>query len=437
MAVTGAIFNTLTYGGVNSADYGIYITGEAVYNAPKRAVTLVEVPGRNGDIEVDEGRFENIEVTYPAGMFGDDNTDFKTRLSNFRNAILSQRGYQRLTDSYHSDEYRLALYVEGLEVSPANQNIAGEFNLVFNCKPQRFLTSGETEVEGLMMTLTNPTLFDASPLIAVEGAGTIAIENSHYPDDGLGYVIDASHLADNTGEVILYESSDAPMSFIDIDDELFNATDVITVKLNQMSALFRPKRRTDTLEITSFTKLSGNLNSTGSTATVERNGDTCPVMVADINQTVEFEFGTGLTEMADIYRVTVVRTPQTGSPVSTQYKVKFSVKTNNSDQFVTSADLTSDSPTDSYINAPLEDTSDYRPFTLITGYSTVPVAGDPTYIDCDLGEVYKYDSQGKIVSLNRYVSLQSDLPVLAPGNNDISGYGDIDNLTVTPRWWRI
>ena len=429
--------NSIIFGGVNSADYGIYISGEGVFDAPKRAVEMVTVPGRNGEIAVDQGYFENITVTYPAFNKEDNMTDFCQALCDFRNAICSQVGYQRLTDTFHTDEYRMAVYVDGLEVEPIKYNTASKFDIKFNCKPQRFLTSGETEVEGLMMTLTNPTLFDASPLIAVEGAGTIAIENSHYPDDGLGYVIDASHLADNTGEVILYESSDAPMSFIDIDDELFNATDVITVKLNQMSALFRPKRRTDTLEITSFTKLSGHLNTTGSTATVERNGDTCPVMVADINQTVEFEFGTGLTEMADIYRVTVVRTPQTGSPVSTQYKVKFSVKTNNSDQFVTSADLTSDSPTDSYINAPLEDTSDYRPFTLITGYSTVPVAGDPTYIDCDLGEVYKYDSQGKIVSLNRYVSLQSDLPVLAPGNNDISGYGDIDNLTVTPRWWKV
>lgn len=63
---TGEIFNSLVFGGVNSADYGIYITGEGVFNAPKRAVNMVAVPGRNGSIAIDQGHWENIEVTYPA-----------------------------------------------------------------------------------------------------------------------------------------------------------------------------------------------------------------------------------------------------------------------------------------------------------------------------------------------------------------------------------
>jgi hypothetical protein len=33
-----AVFKSLTFDGINSLNYGIYITGEAVYNAPERAV---------------------------------------------------------------------------------------------------------------------------------------------------------------------------------------------------------------------------------------------------------------------------------------------------------------------------------------------------------------------------------------------------------------
>lgn len=143
---TGEIFNSLVFGGVNSADYGIYITGEGVFNAPKRAVNMVAVPGRNGSIAIDQGHWENVEVTYPAGTFGMDESEFAKALSNFRNAIVSQIGYQRLTDTYHPDEYRMALYSEGLEVEPTTYNKAGEFELKFNCKPQRWLTSGEVPV---------------------------------------------------------------------------------------------------------------------------------------------------------------------------------------------------------------------------------------------------------------------------------------------------
>ena len=147
MAITGAIFNSLIYGDVNSADYGVYISGDAVFNAPQRAVELVSVPGRNGSIAIDQGHFENIEVEYPAGMFGDDKTDFRQRLSDFRNAIMSQKGYQRLSDTYHPDEYRMGMYIEGLEVEPTHYNEAGRFTLKFNCKPQRYLTSGEQLVD--------------------------------------------------------------------------------------------------------------------------------------------------------------------------------------------------------------------------------------------------------------------------------------------------
>lgn len=143
-----AVFNSLTFDGENSLDYGVYITGEAVYNAPERAVELISIPGRNGAIALDQGRFENIEVTYPAGTFGDDQPEFASKIRAFRNALASRFNYVKLTDSYHTDEYRLGLYKSGLTTTPVQRSKAGEFPIVFNCKPQRFLTSGETEVDG-------------------------------------------------------------------------------------------------------------------------------------------------------------------------------------------------------------------------------------------------------------------------------------------------
>lgn len=143
-----AVFNSLTFDGENSLDYGVYITGEAVYNAPERAVEMISIPGRNGAIALDQGRFENIEVTYPAGTFGDDQPEFASKIRAFRNALASRFNYIKLTDSYHPDEYRLGLYKSGLTTTPVQRSKAGEFPIVFNCKPQRFLTSGEAEVDG-------------------------------------------------------------------------------------------------------------------------------------------------------------------------------------------------------------------------------------------------------------------------------------------------
>lgn len=187
MAVTktGAIFKALRFdgtssgtSGVLSSDYGVYITGEAVFNAPTRRVNMIQIPGRNGLFAQDEGAFDNLTVTYPAGMFGVTESDFADGISDFRNALCSRVGYCRLEDEYNPDEYRMAVYKEGLEVTPA-QLKAGEFTISFECKPQRWLKSGETWVTASTTTnFQNPSLFDASPLLEIQGYGTIRLTQS-------------------------------------------------------------------------------------------------------------------------------------------------------------------------------------------------------------------------------------------------------------------
>ena len=58
--------NYFCYGGKCSRDYGIYISGSGTYNVPERDITKVEVPGKNGSVTIDNKRFRNIDVTYPA-----------------------------------------------------------------------------------------------------------------------------------------------------------------------------------------------------------------------------------------------------------------------------------------------------------------------------------------------------------------------------------
>lgn len=171
-----AVFNSLTFDGENSLDYGVYITGEAVYNAPERVVDMITIPGRNGTLSLDQGRFENITVTYPAGTFGTSQSEFASLVSNFRNALVSRYKYVRIEDDYHTDEFRLGLYKSGLEVDPVSMNRAGEFDIVFDCKPQRFLKSGENVYTRTVSgSINNPTLFEARPLLVVTGTGNLTV----------------------------------------------------------------------------------------------------------------------------------------------------------------------------------------------------------------------------------------------------------------------
>lgn len=163
---------TFIFNGINSEDYGVWLKGSGVYNAPKRRYESVEIPGRNGSLTLDGGAFREIEHTYPAFIY----MDFDANITGLRNALLSSPGYHRLEDSYHPDEYYLARYMDGLATNVFPKSVAGEFELKFIRDPRRFLKSGET-----MRTiangawLDNPTQFDSHPLIKVTGSGTLTL----------------------------------------------------------------------------------------------------------------------------------------------------------------------------------------------------------------------------------------------------------------------
>lgn len=164
--------NSFKYDTVESKDYGIFISGDAVFDVPVKSYEMIQIPGRSGDLSISNRRFENIDLTYPAFIF----EDFKENIQDFKNQLLSREGYQRIEDTYHPDEYRLGVYQGGLDVDPVQVLRAGKFDITFNCKPQRFLKSGEGAVTfAADGSITNPTLFDSKPLIMVNGLGTLGI----------------------------------------------------------------------------------------------------------------------------------------------------------------------------------------------------------------------------------------------------------------------
>lgn len=171
------LLNHLTYDGVDSSNFGVFISGDGVFDAPARRGEMISIPGRNGSLFMDEGVFENITVEYPAFIGTGYEELFRTKLGDLRSWLSSRGNYKRLTDTYHPDEFRLGVYREGLEVDPEVITRAGEFTLKFDCKPQRYLTAGEDPIvlnSGAL--ITNPTLFYAKPLLKVIGNGTVRIE---------------------------------------------------------------------------------------------------------------------------------------------------------------------------------------------------------------------------------------------------------------------
>lgn len=401
--------NTITFGGVNSADYGIYISGEGVFNAPVRDAEVISIPGRNGSFLLDNGRYENIEVTYPAFNTETDKATFIAQVDAFRNAIASQKGYQRLEDTFHTDEYRMASFIGGLEINPVLYNDhTSQFEIVFNCKPQRFLTSGETAVsKARNSTITNPTLFDSHPLLKFNSSGS----------DGsitLGSQV-VKIYSSYLGDVGLVFSRNNPSPFNDTltitNTSSYNSGDAITFG----GASF-------TFDLSGTTSgVSATGSGLSATWKMTRNSRYTFTLTAS---DVTFTAGTSST-VTQTVDITMVR----GSNSETK---TVTLTTAYSGSAIT---LTWTFPTfNNWSRSNSVNTANYHGTVNSTKNTLQNV---DIYIDFDIGEAYSIDSSNNVVSLNNYVTLGGELPTLPPGNTTITYTTTISNFYITPRWWRI
>lgn len=169
-------YEYLIFDGKSTGEFGVWISGGGTFDAPARDVEMISVPGRDGDLFFDNGRFRNISVSYPAFI----SNRFQPRMDDFRAWLCSHVGYFRLEDTYHPDEFRRAMFKASLGVSTAPRNIAGRFTLSFDCKPQRWLKSGENGIEySSSGKIYNPTEYGAKPLIRCIGtSGTVTINGT-------------------------------------------------------------------------------------------------------------------------------------------------------------------------------------------------------------------------------------------------------------------
>lgn len=165
-----------TFGEVYSLNYGIYLTGIQIGGTPERDISFVSVAGRNGDLLIDNKRWKNIDITYHCAIA----TDFAEKFDRFKNDLLQQTGYQRITDTIYPDVFRMGVVKQPISPETMRLNRTGTFSVVFNCKPQRFLTDGDyahsfttedLDAETGSVSFWNTSGQPARPIITVYGTG--------------------------------------------------------------------------------------------------------------------------------------------------------------------------------------------------------------------------------------------------------------------------
>lgn len=404
---TGAIYKTLTFDGVSSRNYGVYITGQAVYNAPQRDVEMIDIPGRNGAFELDKGRFQNIEVTYHAGIFAKNENEFAKAVRAFRNYLCSKNKYCQLTDDYNDGEFRMAVYKSGLEVTPA-QLIAGEFDIVFECQPQRYLNSGQSTIEVTSGDdIVNPTLFPSRPLLEITGYGSLEIggETIIVHNEPIGKVVVYSANSKKTANAWTFQ----------IDTEYAEVGDSISIASTGYAVTWYLPGNTGIVWGYSVSTTSPGY----AEAIIDRDVFAPAIYLRDLG----FVYGT-----ADSVTTTATYSIDTLLYGTLTATITWTVDYDGADEITLTHSASR--PAQFKSQNPMKATSD-----VILDSSRAAI-GNPLYIDLDIGEAYL--TQNDItVSANNGVEIPPDLPTIPPGTSPITYDNTITDFKLVPRWWRI
>ena len=172
---------TLTFAGTNLNTFDAYFTNGEKASSASRSYERVNILGRNGDLLIDNGKYENVKIVYPGFI----HEDFRENYNDLIAFLSSKTGYQRLVDSLETGVYRMGEYIGDTTPSIKSSDEMGSFELAFDCKPQKFLTQDENGLTaGLYanrITITNPTLFTAKPLLKIYSGSTLRIGDANAP----------------------------------------------------------------------------------------------------------------------------------------------------------------------------------------------------------------------------------------------------------------
>lgn len=157
----------LIFNGISTNDLGLVVQTPPTYTYPDRDMSTAHIPGRNGDLVIDNNCYKNVKRSYLLGLgFRKESGAYSKHSSKMLEWLTSAKGhYVRLQDDYDPTVYRMAMF----NMAGSFTNIhdgALSFTAEFDCKPQRYLLSGEA-IQTYTDGIENPSIYDSLPKLTI------------------------------------------------------------------------------------------------------------------------------------------------------------------------------------------------------------------------------------------------------------------------------
>ena len=160
--------NWFEFNGIRSDTHELLIAEKNIYNAPQRDVELVHVPGRNGDVLIDNGGWNNVDVSYTVQFVG-----LPEKAPTLRQ-WLQATGYHVLRDSYQPGYFRYGVFTSQMNPEEIARQV-GRLQLIFSCKPflYRAYTNASTQ-DKITLNASGGSITSATGATVASGAATVA-----------------------------------------------------------------------------------------------------------------------------------------------------------------------------------------------------------------------------------------------------------------------
>ena len=193
--------------GIDAGSVGIRLQAPVVFSKAVPVVKTQTIPGRNGDLIFETGSYENRSGSASCFCLQE---DVETAISSAGRFLMSKKWYRRLETSDDPDHYWMARVENSPQIAMRLRTLA-PFEISFDCKPQRFVKSGENSVVfNSNGSLSNQYGQTALPLITLYGNGTGALTIGNC-------VVDVKNL-----DRVLYLDSDTQNAYNDDGNQNMN-----------------------------------------------------------------------------------------------------------------------------------------------------------------------------------------------------------------------
>lgn len=420
--------HSFTFNGHSSEEFGIRIERFPDLNRSERKYKAASVAGRNGNIYQMESAWEEVTVSYQifagerqAGAAVTDFTDIVEWLN-------SADDYAVLTDTYDPTHYRMAVFVDDLDIE-SSWHTFGKATIKFRCRPQRYIVQNPISVND-GDTITNTTKHTALPIITLTGSGEHSLLDLEKPVVDDNYAIwgwNETYLS-YTAWILLYYNPNAGRI-------------TISFRTSNGSTVYTHDNATGTYDFSTYAILSPNYYGLGTGLIVVPNSDYYISCTANKASNIKVAF---FDSEGNRYITGVAE-----NSIESAGTLSLAFHTPATCNRIVVCFTTADGSRGSFSSIMMVNGTEAKPFRPYIGDTpSVLTIGDTSLnfsvngfgtaiVDCERENLQIDGTDNNAVSsvIDQYGNLSSEYLRLEQGANTVNFSGDITSVSVEPHYW--